>query len=100
MPYYALIRERGESWDAALPMREQAGWDGHAAFMDALAEDGFIVAGGPLGDGEERFMFMVDAESEQQIVARLAEDPWVPTGQLRIVSIERWEILLGNMAGA
>jgi membrane-associated phospholipid phosphatase/uncharacterized protein YciI len=96
VPYFAVTRERGESWDAPLPMRMQARWDDHAAFMDALAEEGFIVLGGPVGEEEEGFMFLVDAESEQEIVARLAEDPWVPTGQLRLVSIEPWEIQLGN----
>ena len=52
MIYYAVTRERGENWDARLPMRRQAKWDEHAAFMDALADEGFIVLGGPLGDGE------------------------------------------------
>jgi hypothetical protein len=50
--YFAVIRERGENWNASLPMRQQEHWDEHAAFMDALAEEGFIILGGPLGDGE------------------------------------------------
>ena len=33
-------------------MRRQAEWEAHAVFMDKLAQDGFIVAGGPLG-GED-----------------------------------------------
>jgi len=32
-------------------MRAQERWEDHAAFMDGLADDGFIVLGGPLGDG-------------------------------------------------
>jgi uncharacterized protein YciI len=81
-------------------MRAQAGWDEHAAFMDALAEEGFIVLGGPVSEVEERSMFLVDAGSEQEIVARLPDDPWVPTGQLRPVAVEPWEILLGTMSHA
>jgi hypothetical protein len=50
--YYAVTRERGPNWDPARPMREQDGWDDHAAFMDALAEEGFVVLGGPLGEGD------------------------------------------------
>lgn len=91
--YYAVIRERGENWDARLPMRQQEKWDEHAAFMDALADEGFVVLGGPLGDGE-KILLIIDAESEQEIAARLADDPWTPLGLLRIAKVERWEILL------
>jgi uncharacterized protein YciI len=95
MTHYAVTRERGERWAASLPLREQEKWDEHAAFMDRLAEDGFVVLGGPLGD-EAKFLLIIAAESEQAIVARLAEDPWTPMGLLRIAGIERWEILLGR----
>ncbi len=93
--YYAVTRERGEKWDARLSMRQQPKWDEHAAFMDALADEGFIILGGPLGDGEKIFLLIIDAESEQEIHARLAYDPWTPLGLLRTTRVERWEILLG-----
>ncbi|GHO98324.1 hypothetical protein KSF_083720 [Reticulibacter mediterranei] len=93
--FYSVIRERGEGWDSGLPMRQQAQWDEHAAFMDALAEEGFIILGGPLGDGKQVQLIIV-ATSEQEIEARLADDPWTPPGLLRIAKIERWEILLGK----
>jgi hypothetical protein len=66
--HYAVTRERGERWDASLPMREQEKWDEHAAFMDRLAEGGFVLLGGPLGD-EAKFLLIIAAESEQAIVA-------------------------------
>ena len=91
--YYAVTRERGENWDAALAMREQEKWDEHAEFMNALVDDGFIVLGGPLGEGE-KVLLIINAESEQEIVARLADDPWTPMGLLCIAKVERWEILL------
>jgi len=94
--YYAVLREQGENWDARLPMRQQEKWEEHAAFMDALADDGFIILGGPLGDGEEKFLHIIAAESEQAIEARLADDPWTPLRLLRTASVERWEILLGE----
>jgi uncharacterized protein YciI len=75
-------------------MREQAGWDDHAAFMDGLVAEGFILLGGPLGEGT-RFLHVVAATSPEEIEARLAADPWTATEQLRILSIEPWEILLG-----
>ena len=93
--YYTVLRERGENWDARLPMRQQEQWEEHAAFMDALADDGFVILGGPLGDGE-KFLHIIAAESEQAIEVRLADDPWTPLRLLRTASVERWEILLGE----
>jgi uncharacterized protein YciI len=80
-------------------MREQAGWDEHARFMDGLADEGFIVLGGPLADGRDT-LHVVEAESEEAIRARLAEDPWAPSGMLTPVSIEGWTILLDGRGAA
>jgi len=93
MTYFAVFREPGPAWDASRPMRRQDRWDAHAAFMDALADEGFIVLGGPLG-GESRFLIVVDAADERAVEARFARDPWVPMGLLRTAAVERWEILL------
>ena len=65
--------------------------------MDALVEDGFVILGGPVGNGDE-VLLIVRADSEPEIEARLAEDPWLPMGVLRIARIERWQIWLGNPA--
>jgi uncharacterized protein YciI len=91
--YYAVLRERGENWDVRHPMRQQKQWEEHAAFMDALAGDGFIILGGPLGTGE-KILLIIAADSEQAIETRLANDPWTPLGLLRLAKVERWEILL------
>ena len=74
-------------------MREQAGWDEHASFMDALVHEGFILLGGPL-EGDREVLHIVEAESEDAINERLADDPWTPNGMLTTVRIERWTILL------
>jgi uncharacterized protein YciI len=93
MAYFVVTREPGPSWDGARPMREQDGWDAHARFMDALAAEGFVVLGGPVGGGT-RLLLIIEAEDEATIEARLAEDPWTPTEQLRIASIDPWQVLL------
>ncbi len=95
MSTFAVIREAGPGWDAARPLREQAGWPEHAAFMDALAEDGFVLLGGPLADGR-RALLVLDASSEAEIRLRLDDDPWTTTGLLRIASAEPWDLLLGR----
>lgn len=94
MPYFAAFREPGPAWDRSRPMRRQDGWHAHAAFMDALADEGFIVLGGPLGEGDKKFLIVIDAPDERVVRARLAEDPWEPVRRLRTAAIERWEILL------
>jgi uncharacterized protein YciI len=95
--YFVVIRKPGRAWDASRSMREQEGWEAHAAFMDALAEEGLIVLGGPLGD-DDRALHVIDAGSEREIEERLAEDPW--SGKmLEIASIEPWTILLEAPTG-
>lgn len=93
--YFAVVREFGSAWDRERPMREQEGWHAHAAFMDGLADEGFIVIGGPLGD-EERAMHVVRAADEQEVERRFAEDPW-GEDMLRLASVKPWTILLGSL---
>ena len=95
MTYFVVTRVPGPAWDTARRMREQERWDDHAAFMDSLAEEGWIVLGGPLGD-DSRFMHVVAAASAEEVEARLEADPWAPMDMLRTAGIEPWEILLGK----
>lgn len=91
--------ENGPNWDRSRSRREQEGWDEHAAFMDGLVENGFIVMGGPIGDVEgEHTMHAVEGADEQEIRARLAQDPWAATKLLRIAKIESWTIWLDGRA--
>src|SRR5262245_31749676 len=94
---FAVIRVRGGQWRADRQMREQQAWPEHAAFMNGLAESGFIVRGGPLGDGR-RVLHIVEAESERAIRERLAEDPWELMDILRTESVEPWNVLLDRDA--
>jgi uncharacterized protein YciI len=91
--YFAVIRERGSAWDASRPMEEQAGWAGHAAFMEGLADQGFVVLGGPLGDGRE-ILLVVDAETEEAVHAGLDPDPWAAANLLRVTQVSPWSIRL------
>jgi hypothetical protein len=93
--YFVVVREPGPAWDWSRRMREQDGWDGHAAFMDGLAAEGFVALGGPVGDGS-RFMHVVAAPGEAEIRSRLAEDPWERSGQVLTASVEPWKILLAH----
>jgi uncharacterized protein YciI len=92
--YYLVELAKGPAWDHSRARREQAGWDAHAAFMDALADEGFVVMGGPMGEGDgENTLQVVDADGEAAIRARFAEDPWA--GELLTIdSIRPWSIWL------
>jgi uncharacterized protein YciI len=98
MPTYLTVRRvRGPAWDAAVPMRSQPLWAEHAIFMNALAAEGFVVLGGPLGSGEE-VLLVIDAASEEAARARLAADPWSTAGLLQISRVEPWTVLLDGRA--
>ena len=49
MANFAVRLVHGPNWDQERPIRGQAGWEEHAAFMDRLVDDGFIILGGPVG---------------------------------------------------
>ena len=93
---FVVLRLRsGPEWDPSLPLEEQSGWDEHAAFMDELTEDGVVVLGGPVGEGDgEDALLVVDLESEAAIRACLADDPW-GDDMLTIRSVEHWSVWLG-----
>ena len=99
MPVFALSTVHGPGWDDARPIREQQAWDQHAAFMDGLVDDGFIILGGPLGDGS-RTLHVVEAADEQEIRTRMAEDPWASMDLLRVGSIEPWQLWLDGRTRA
>ncbi len=93
MKYFVVTQEYGPGYVPSRSMREQEKWTEHAAFMNKLVDDGFIVLGGPLGDGS-RALLVFNADSEASIKTRLAADPWMQNGIRRTTSIEPWEILL------
>jgi uncharacterized protein YciI len=97
MSYFAVIREAGPAWEAG-GIFQQPSVTEHAAFMNALTEQSFILFGGPLAgteDGRVRVLLIVNADSEAEIHRRLADDPWLLTEQLLTASIEPWKILVG-----
>jgi uncharacterized protein YciI len=90
--FHVVIRRSGPQWDPSRPLEEQSGWEEHAAFMDALVDEGFVVLGGPLSD-EDRVVHAVEAEDEDTVRATLARDPW-HRSHLNIETIDPWTIRL------
>jgi uncharacterized protein YciI len=97
MSSFAVVREAGPAW-AAGGIFDQPAVAEHASFMNAVADEGFVLFGGPLAgteSGRVRVLLVVAAGGEAEIERRLADDPWAQSGQLRVVSIEPWRILVG-----
>jgi uncharacterized protein YciI len=95
MANFAVRLVHGPGWDPSRPIREQDGWDEHAAFMDGLVADGFLVLGGPVGNGEQT-LHVIEAADENEVRARLARDPWASAGLLRVGTVESWALWLDS----
>jgi hypothetical protein len=70
--YFVVRVERSGPWDWSRGLRQRAGFDEHARFMDRLVDDGFILLGGPLGTNEDDgrdILHVVIAPSEERSVA-------------------------------
>lgn len=96
MPYFAVTNESGPAWNPSRTRRDQEKWTEHAEFIDALAAERFFILVGPLSP--TRSLLIVDSLNEQAVRARLAEDPWMKMGILRVLSIDPWEVLVGKEA--
>jgi uncharacterized protein YciI len=91
--FHVVLRQAGPEFDPGLALDQQSGWDAHAAYMDALVEDGHIVLGGPLPGG--RVAHAMEAASENELRAIWARDPWHES-HLILESVEPWEIRLDS----
>ncbi len=88
---YLVAYAPGPRWDEAKPRRQQAGWEGNAAFMDALDEREVVSLGGPLD--ERRALLVVRAADQAEAMAELEPDPWLD-GTLIIERAEPWTLWL------
>ena len=98
MSYFAVIREAGPAWTDGKGISEQAAVSEHTAFMNALADQGSVLCAGPLAGSEHgriRVLLIFNADSEAEIQRRLADDPWTTADQVRITSIETWNVFVG-----
>lgn len=92
--FHVLLRQSGPEWEPAKPMEDQSDWPAHAAFMNGLVDDGFLVLGGPVTD-DGRVVHAVEAESEEAVRTRFAADPWSES-HLVVDTIEPWTIRLDS----
>jgi uncharacterized protein YciI len=90
---FVVISSAGPNRDFSKDTREQPFWGEHAAFIDALVDDSFILMGGPLVD-EGGSLLIVNAEDENEVREKLKNDPWMQQGILKLESVKRWQIFV------
>jgi uncharacterized protein YciI len=92
---FIAISSAGPNRDQSKGTREQPFWDEHAAFIDQLVADGFVLMGGPLVD-EGGSLLIVNAKDENELREKLKNDPWFEHGILKLESVKRWQIFIGK----
>lgn len=90
---FIAIFSAGPNRDQSKGTREQPFWDEHAAFIDQLVDEGFILMGGPLVD-ESGALLIFNAKDENEVREKLKNDPWFEHGILKLESVKRWEIFI------
>ena len=100
MSIFAVTREAGPAWvDGGI--FDQPAVEDHAAFMNALAEEGVVLFAGPLAGTERgrlRALLIVQADDEAEIHRRFADDPWAVAGRIETVRVEPWTLMVGSPA--
>ena len=94
---FIVTSAAGPNRDRSKGTREQPHWDEHAAFIDRLVEEGFVVLGGPLPD-EGGAALVVRADSAAEARDRLGRDPWYAHGVLAPRSVRRWDVIVDRRA--
>jgi uncharacterized protein len=90
---FVVLSSAGPNREFSKGTREQPFWDEHAAFIDRLVDDGFILMGGPLVD-EGGSLLIFKAQDENEVREKMKNDPWLKHGILKQESIRRWEIFI------
>ena len=90
---FVAISSAGPNRDLSKCTREQPLWDQHAAFIDKLVDDGFILMGGPLVD-KGGSLLIFNADDENEVRKKLKDDPWSEHGILKLESVKRWQIFI------
>ena len=111
MAVFAVTTARGPAWDAARDIRDQDGWDEHAAFADSLVEQGVTLFGGPIGtdadagsvdDGssvdagsvDDVALVVLELPDAREVHRTFEADPWLVSGVLRLRSVRPWTLWL------
>lgn len=96
---FVAVVQRAEGWLRDLPPQEQDGFAVHAAYMHGLEDEGFIAMAGLLQDTFD-VLFVLLADSADEVRRRMAQDPWQADGHTRLIRLEEAQFRIGAPAGA
>lgn len=95
---FMAIVERAEGWDQAKPPQDQDGFGAHAAYMHGLEDEGFIAMAGLLQDTFD-VLFVLRADSAEEVRERMAQDPWQQDRHTRLARVEEAQFRIGAPEG-
>jgi uncharacterized protein YciI len=86
----------GPTWRSG-GVREQPGWDEHAAFVDRLVDEGTFVMGGPFGDNSGSLV-LLEGVDEAEARAIVADDPFLHNGVFVLEDVRTWDVFVDELA--
>jgi uncharacterized protein YciI len=90
---FVTIFTPGTHWIAGKTSREQPYWPEHAAFMDALFEEGIVIMGGPFADYSS-IVVIIEASDENAVRDLFKQDPFMVQGIFHLSSVHEWLVFL------
>ncbi|MBL8549564.1 MAG: hypothetical protein JNJ73_06245 [Hyphomonadaceae bacterium] len=95
--FFAVVVQRAAAWDHSKPSSEQPDFAPHSAHWRGLEEARFVAMAGLMKDSMD-VLFIVRAESAEEVRARIGGDPWQKDGITRIARVEPIDIRFGPPA--
>ena len=94
--HFAVIVHRTSKWDQSIPADQQSGFPKHLEFMGGLEKSGVIALAGLLTTSND-VLFILEAESEDEVRAIIGKDPWQQDGRVCIDRVEQLALRIGNI---
>lgn len=70
----------------------------HRAFLGGLADEGVVLASGPLaGPGQASALILLQHDSEEAVRELLREDPFAQQGLIESVDVRPWDVVIGDL---
>jgi uncharacterized protein YciI len=98
MKQFAAIVHRTSKWDHSKSPEQQPGFSDHVAHMGGLEKNGAIALAGLMLPSND-VLFVFNAESEAEVRALFASDPWQRSGVVKVERIEELALRTANFGG-
>ena len=92
--HFAVVVRRGSAFDQSKPSSEQDGFQPHSIYWRELEASGFVAMAGLMLSSME-VLFIIRAQSEQEVRQKIEGDVWQQTGHAEIVRLEAIDIRFG-----